>query len=266
MRLASRKRSAFTLIEVILASAIALVLMAGLYVAMDVELSRTQAGRELVERSTLVRAVLNKVTGDLEASLTQISQKTNVDPLLGEILTPELQALSQVVGTNVAFQSGVVGGSASITIYMTKVPEAVNQMSDDPTEINTTTDLRKVTYYVSGTGLVREESLWLTAESSDSLMGGDETEPFVIAPEVTNLAFRYWDGASWLESWDGSQPGPDGMTPLGPPRAIELTMSIVIPGDRVNGEFPTKTIRHVIAVPAAAGPAIAGQAAQGAMP
>ena len=40
----------------------------------------------------------------------------------------------------------------------------------------------------------------------------------IIASEVVGVAFRYFDGTAWQDTWDGSIMGTDGMTPVGPPR------------------------------------------------
>lgn len=69
-----------------------------------------------------------------------------------------------------------------------------------------------------------------------------------MASEVQELAIRYFDGTDWVDSWDGSTPGPDGKTPQGPPRAIEITLGI-----RVPGREELKSFKHVIAFPAAPG-------------
>src|SRR5216683_8261204 len=62
-------RKAFTLLEVLLSAAIGVLLMAALYVAMNVQLDHAQAGREAVEQSLLVRAVLRRMSNDITPSL-----------------------------------------------------------------------------------------------------------------------------------------------------------------------------------------------------
>jgi prepilin-type N-terminal cleavage/methylation domain-containing protein len=62
-------RKGFTLLEVLLASAIAVLLMAALYVAVDMQLRQVQASRQLMERSTLARNVLNRIARDIRGSL-----------------------------------------------------------------------------------------------------------------------------------------------------------------------------------------------------
>src|SRR2546425_4503776 len=64
-----RNRRAFTLLEVLLAAAIGVLLMAALYVAMQVQLDHAQAGRDAVEQSLLVRALLRRMSNDIAPSL-----------------------------------------------------------------------------------------------------------------------------------------------------------------------------------------------------
>ena len=49
----------------------------------------------------------------------------------------------------------------------------------------------------------------------------------VLAPEVTQLQFRYFDGTAWLSQWDSAAAG-------ALPRAVEVTLSINVNADEVN--------------------------------
>src|SRR5882672_4173861 len=62
-------RKGFTLLEVLLAAAIGVLLMGALYVAMQVQLDHAQAGRDAVEQSLLVRALLRRMSNDIAPSL-----------------------------------------------------------------------------------------------------------------------------------------------------------------------------------------------------
>src|SRR5437870_1865697 len=62
-------RSAFTLLEMVLAAAIGMVLMGALHVAVDYQFRHAQAGRELVERNLLARALLNRMSHEIAQSL-----------------------------------------------------------------------------------------------------------------------------------------------------------------------------------------------------
>src|SRR5262249_57494133 len=62
-----------TLLEVLPAAGIAALLMAALYVGMDVQLRYAQEGREAVDNATLSRAILARITADLGNCLTPIT-------------------------------------------------------------------------------------------------------------------------------------------------------------------------------------------------
>src|SRR5712692_2877610 len=64
MRLRPR-RPGFTLLEVMLAAAIGVLLMAGLYTALNLTLSHAQAGRDKVEQATLARSLFTRIAGDI---------------------------------------------------------------------------------------------------------------------------------------------------------------------------------------------------------
>src|SRR5262249_45341400 len=62
-------RSGFTLLEVMLAAAIGVLLMAGLYTALNLTLSHAQAGRDKVEQSTVARSLFRRISSDVRTHL-----------------------------------------------------------------------------------------------------------------------------------------------------------------------------------------------------
>jgi hypothetical protein len=72
----------------------------------------------------------------------------------------------------------------------------------------------------------------------------------IMAPEVIELAFRYFDGSVWYDTWDSTATG-------SLPRAVEVVIGLKVPqkprdpSDRRLAESPTvgRSIRHVIAIP-----------------
>jgi hypothetical protein len=58
------RRSAYTLLEVLLATSIAVLLLGALYVAVDVQLNYAQAGRDRVEQNTLARSIFARMSSD----------------------------------------------------------------------------------------------------------------------------------------------------------------------------------------------------------
>src|SRR5207245_205253 len=65
----SRRRPAFTLLEILIATAVSVLLMGALYMAINVQLRHAQIGREVVEESLLARALLTRIDTDIRLSL-----------------------------------------------------------------------------------------------------------------------------------------------------------------------------------------------------
>src|SRR5262245_52193261 len=64
-------RPAFTLLEMVLAAAVAVLLLAALYVAMDLQLRHAEAARDVVVETALARTLFNRITADVTPSLGQ---------------------------------------------------------------------------------------------------------------------------------------------------------------------------------------------------
>src|SRR6516162_9559877 len=62
-------RPAFTLLEMMLAAAITVMLLAALYVAIDIQLRHATTARDLVEQTTLARTLLTRIANDIEPSV-----------------------------------------------------------------------------------------------------------------------------------------------------------------------------------------------------
>lgn len=76
----------------------------------------------------------------------------------------------------------------------------------------------------------------------------------VIAPEVTMITFRYFDGTQWLPSWDSSY-----LQAL--PKAVECTIAVAAPNTGGSGSLPNlaaqsqaRLYRHVVAISTMAPP------------
>ena len=93
-----------------------------------------------------------------------------------------------------------------------------------------TSDLRAVTYSfampgsTSVSGLVRTEGDRMAIEAVEA-SGGTATQlstAQVLAPEVTAIGFRYFDGRVWQTTWDSETNGRI-------PRAVEISFKLVEP-------------------------------------
>lgn len=245
----NRVRHGYTLLEVLLATAIAALLMAALYAGMDIQLRAVQAGRESVDDSTLARSLfLNRFGPDIAGCLTPITATTTVAPISTDTIITEA-----VVPLN----GGIIGDATSLTLWVSRVPKLAAGSADDAAMANSqplsASDLVRISYWHTDSGLLRLELDRVTADESDSPRAPNiEDDPkYVIAPEVTELSFRYFDGTNWVDNWDGTAIGADGKTPLGPPRAVEVTLVLKRAGMAIEDPNATKRYVHIVGVNAA---------------
>src|SRR2546423_1723247 len=77
IRRSAARRRAFTLMELILALTIGMVLLVGLYLALDVHLNATHAGRQQVEQATTARQVLKRISNDISNHLALVPVPPN---------------------------------------------------------------------------------------------------------------------------------------------------------------------------------------------
>lgn len=254
-----RRRGGFTLLELLLASAIAAFLLGALYTAFDLVVRRAEANRDQIAASDLSRAIVNRLTADLSASAGLLPPQSHTtaaaDAASGGTGTSTTTTADPVdTSADIPLPCGVVGTDKQITVFATRVPTALT----DPDAIANPTvqpagDVRRVTYYLTEAGLCRQERPWVTADgvrnSADPDLSTAETD--VIAPEVTDVTFEYFSGGVWNGEWDGAVVGTDGVTPQGPPRAVRVTLHLTYPTP--SGGTRDKTVVHVIPVRAAVG-------------
>lgn len=274
---AARRRAGFTLLEILLASLLAALLLAALYAAMHTTLQQTQVTRDAVESENLSRGVFNKITIDLSGTLAPLPPKSGgnsaasggTTTAASTASTASTDPAASATGTTAAatdpatagatdsataftaaplFQGGVVGQEQLLVLFLGKVPETFGRYGETG---QVRADQRQVIYkFVSGRGLYRVERPWVTADNMTLDLDPDAPDAVLLAEEVVELLFEFCDGTSWVSTWDGTVPGPDGVTPLGPPRAVRVTLTLTIPSGK--GEL-TKQVSQVIAVRSAPG-------------
>ena len=72
-----------------------------------------------------------------------------------------------------------------------------------------------------------------------------DADGHVIAEEVRGLSFEFFDGLAWQTSWNGTAMSVDGKTPIGPPSAIRVTLTIASKDGQRTHDF-----RRTVALPA----------------
>lgn len=285
-----RTRPGYTLLEVLLASAIALLLLAGLYVAMDATLVRMDVTRTVVASNDLTRGVADRLTRDLADVLGPLPPKSGGEsasasddgsaaaddtapaassgsssgaasggPVAAAPASGESSADSGTVApvsSLLPLGMGVIGAQDQLTLFCSRVPAAFTDSEAASAGVQLPADLVRVSYYMAsdGRGLCRQERPWVTADGV-----GNATEPDrsteasdLLAPEITAIGFEYFDGGGgWAGTWDGAVTDLDGEALTGPPRAIRITMTLQMPG--YNNQPIVKQVTHTVALRAAVG-------------
>lgn len=264
-------RPAYTLLEVLLATAIGALLLVALYSALNITMRNAQAGRDKVEQSTLARSLLLRLANDVASNLRPAvpnqsggssgsggggggSGQANASSSSGSGSSTSGGAVSGLSGT-ITFNMGVQGDSTHLFLFSSRVPREMDGAWQRDT-VPTVSDLRRITYWLSSEGLSRQEIKLATSDDALNLSTDLPDDPaFVVAEEVKSLQFQYFDGTSWQDSWDGTQPpASGGNNPQGPPQLIAITIGLVVPGSSDDSaEAKLKTYRHIIAIPTANG-------------
>jgi hypothetical protein len=266
----SARRGGFTLMEMLLAVFISMILLSAVVTYTLMMFDQMSAGRTRVEQSGTGRAIMAKMAEDigpclaptLPASATSGSNNmnnSNSNNMSNSNSNSNSSSTtsSTVVGTGqpLQFQIGVQGDNSSVSVFQTRMARSIVNPPDNGSNGQNpfAADVWRVSYFMTDDGLARQEIRMATSDDVDNppdqtIVNSDTTSTKILAREAKSVTFQYFDGTEWQDSWDGSQPGNDGVTPMGPPMAIQVTIEIA---DPESGQ--TKTVQDIIAFPAAPG-------------
>jgi hypothetical protein len=234
------RREGFTLLEVLLASALAMVLMAALYVALDVQLRLAADGREAIEQATVTRAIVHRfdndasgIMGPVAPALGKGSSSAGASGTGGtgmgtsgtgmgtsgmgtsgtsgmgagattDPTTGEAVMEMTTMSTALQFQAGVIGetdGENRSRLTMF-VTKVAGQAknADESGEAPNAADIRRVTYWMTEWGLARQEMPWVTSENLQL-----STEPEIEdGKEERDYVIAEEVTKFMVEYWDGS--------------------------------------------------------------
>ena len=250
----AEERNAFTLLEVILAISLTAVVLVLLMTALDLLLTRVESSRSRIETSQVARGVLNLISADLRAtryytpsqdSGSSEDAAVSIDST-GES-SSEKDSETQESETLVL---GIFGNAKEIRIDRSSAWkwERVIREEDEAAEGASTDEMPQTIRYflnegdttlvdtyagegiaegeslLSYAGLSREQmstSAWVSQfETDDSESSEANTDSAqLIAPEVLDIEFAYFDGEEMLEEWDSAEQG-------GLPEAVEVTLML----------------------------------------
>lgn len=230
-------RRAVTLLEVILAIALIIMLMASVMAFYETSIKARDTGRDLALKAIQTRSMLDRLAEELRHTV-------NVIPGDGR---------------------GFEGTRDSITIVRARLPDAsaFNEYEEFDTLPPAQNDVMRVTYTlywdeeerVDDEGVLICHGVWRTEQrtfdpnpkiSVESDEPGEDTEEEVLefpkpdvnelyAPEIKYLRFEYFDGLKWRDRWStvavtadaetGAAPSQDESRAL--PQAVRITMGRV---------------------------------------
>lgn len=242
------RASGFTLIEVLLAIAIAtgLLLVAILFYRQTADLRSQILGQ--ADRYAQIRLVLDRVSSDLRTARAHAG-----DPAAfsgnGTAIRFERAAWTGPAADGTA--SFIAGASdlTQITISAIQSLDGTNLTVNGLDRIEEPLALRKGRGTPSETGLpsvaIQSGASRLGSVSSASAIEKDSrtahlrpAEP--LSDAIRFVRFRYWDGVGWMDGW----------TNFSPPPGVEMTLSCEAPVEGTNaGEYSSEMFRRVVFLP-----------------
>lgn len=220
--------------------------------------SGTSGGTTTATDTGTTTGTTTATTGTGTATATDTSAATGMTTTTDGSTTTTSAVVS---GTDIPFQSGVVGGGPQLVVFASKPPKYLTDrgVAYDPTLVQPA-DLIRVVYYLhsQGKGLCRQEKPWVTADGVWNSSDPDRTneDADLIAPEVVDVAFEFASGTGYVSEWDGSTSGTDGSACQGPPRAVKMTLTLEFapPSAAATAQPVRKQVMHVFPIRAAVGP------------
>lgn len=276
-------RSGFTLIEVLIALSLTVLLLSAIYSAVDMHIRFQTAGRSEINRAQLMRAVIRKMDEDFGGIVLVIAQEDEEESSSSIENVEEYDDVSDTAltvggleseGTPITF--GVVGTAEFMHLCVSRplrdlsydsiyTESPTSGRSNDlltvtygigPVDINLLFDPRQPKYADRNSSQFTNRPLTGFARRSIDLYAFDaatdilDTED-VLAPEITELQFAYFDGTAWLDSWDSREIG-------GLPSAVRVTFGLwqapskkKSPGYQYQGTGSTASVEHIFHIPLA---------------
>ena len=241
-------RSGYSLLELILAMALMVVIMSGVAGAINIYMVQVAKQQARVERELVSRNSLSMMARDIRAAIQhKATDFGGLNTLLEtfalmEGVIEEREEEDQVFDEEeVSFRPTLLGTANAIMLDISRLPrlDQYNPLAERLSEEQSTvSDIKSISYFFSSQkggydpkvsrreneipgGLYRREIDRAVANfrGDESLQIRPDEFAELVAPEIAELGFRYFDGQNWSESWDSEEAG-------GFPRAVEIILVV----------------------------------------
>lgn len=224
-------RPGVSLLEMVLATGIAVIFLYAVYLTTAMQYAQLESGRVLAEEAQVVRGLARVLRADLRDTFSQTSSTSSSSsssaPASDGDTTSELLALmaedsATDSGTGEPPASGIVGTADQLEVVTWITPPVLEEDRSPLVNLMPTADTRRLSYYLataSNPGPNGETGL-LRVETYDLPNASDYDAPLndvrVLVADAVGLAFAYHDGTDWTDSWSDSSV----------PRAVEVLVQL----------------------------------------
>ncbi len=256
----TKQRTAFTLLELILALAVSAFVLLAVGMAVRFHLHTLDFRSGEVEELQLARAIVAQMTEDIhstafvpvaEQDAAESDEAVDGEELVDDVPTADSETTSIAEDIEPPLQPGLYGNQFELQIDTSRLPRpdqyAAVYSPDTDTTVDLATDTKTVAWYLhqetgaivgtqpgQGNGLVRRSfdraaTLWAIDNGDIDALQSAGT---LLASEVRYLEFAYFDGMEWLSEWDSSEMS-------GLPLAIRITLGLesARSSDQTEDEF-----------------------------
>ncbi len=249
------RRNGYSLLELILAMALMVVVMSGIAGAINIYMVQVAKQQARVERELISRNALTMMANDIRAAVQyKAADYGGINTLLesialmnsgtsGEEEEPDPEEEDPAIDEEeVSFRPTLIGTGQAIMIDISRLPrlDEYNPLLvvRDSEKETTVSDIKSVSYFFSNQnggfdpkvvrrdnevagGMYRREIDRAVANfrGDESLQIRPDSFAELVASEVAEIGFRYFDGQDWTDSWNSEETG-------GFPTAIEVSLVV----------------------------------------
>lgn len=258
--------------EVLLALGLTVLLLGMVSAALMVYARSSTSGREAVEHAQIARAVLRLIERDLTSVVFRKPQSEESAAETEAAEEESAEMTIEITDPGEAYANGSLGVFGDAQTLVLHISRPLRELNYSPllegASVQTrSSDLQSVAYFLAvegGQGLQgavgRAQAERETTEAGNSTirglarLEGDRlamnradaaldlqaltAQTAILAPEVQSLAFRYFDGLGWLDSWDS-------LTAGRLPQAVEVNLGL----SSDDGSSAPRVYRYVVALP-----------------